>query len=513
MNQPSVSLTQFGVKNFGSYEMFQCLQTPDDSNSQSKSCALPSKLFTSTKSDKILSTLVTAVFDGHGNIGRLAARVACHSLSLFLDDNKSRLGEWTTSDWNFIFPKFFEKMHLDIKETLMHMPTTRVKPDGSIVHRHPSGSESYYLGGTSATVFVLSEDENGLLNYVCANVGDSTCSLIIPVNGVGVPIIQNIMGDHSPSSISEYQRMRMFYDLQISKRQPVSPSGLPPFPAQKALSLVHKNEPQVPYKFPKPDDKATDVTEKPSLLIRDNRFSPPHFYPATRALGDFAGRKIGISFQPTVTQGYFSKKTEFRIVLYNRQVREFDDPNVGISARLLGCPKLRVLAECDNFFLKMSRPQSADRNQLEDMTLVALVGSPTHLRPPKPGYKLHTTLNDLGQRGLSWIPPSSEPGPCFHATASGELIEAKILLGPEEFTVESAVAAIAATVAALLATQPSKFPVNMDDNYAEGPAAASPATQPSEFPVNMDDDYAEGPAAASPAAQPSKPSASIDDKD
>jgi len=276
---------------------------------------------------------VLAVFDGHGGFEGSIASSECRAVLVqALESTGDACESWSEPEWKRRLAGLFERMHVAIRDKLLHM-TSPVLGSGSVtidddaapslhqrfvdskgVVRFPNGQPVH--GGTTASVCVVQRVlPSGDWRLVCANVGDSLC-LLYPQSGN----YEFLSVDHGPESEEEYARI-----------QSLDPTTHP----IKITAVYDKRN--VLRKFECPRVFREDGTKDPLLsaspwehgLHPTNVRYEPSVYavtspPAgedtlciamTRSLGDFYGHPFGLTHRPSITVHTLPSDADFAVVV------------------------------------------------------------------------------------------------------------------------------------------------------------------------------------------------------
>lgn len=268
--------------------------------------------------------LVIGVFDGHGReLGELAAVTANEFFQTEL--RKLDVIEDLRENPKKTFCKLFEIAHEKIKEVFKQTVeeddewNIYESNEGYLVKqsRHPiQTANGFYQqfeinvhGGTTATLAVILNSERLLI----ANVGDST-ALFGGVNSKGKVLYQELSAEHSPESLSEYERvkakchkgknlmendmltMRFIYDI-IEKSNVPAPKYCCPqiFSVDHSNGVCRKTSLMGTYYKNVRSEWASLVTTPPTAKFQDA-------LAFTRSLGDFHLHVYGVIHEPEVRE-------------------------------------------------------------------------------------------------------------------------------------------------------------------------------------------------------------------
>ena len=223
---------------------------------------------------------VLGVFDGHGLYGKKAANDTKNKIKVFFE-KATNIKEWSKEQHITKMTELFNTIHTEMKKEFE--------------------DKNYDTGGTTATIVVVIHNDDGSNDIITSNVGDST-AMVFGEDSKYEFLSEN----HNPDSKKEFDRIR---DLDSKK-----------YPSK--LELVYETQ--------RGDQKIFDNGgNKISKYIKNpwgNGLTPINvrYEPATRAvgggeiriamthsIGDFRGKKYGLSHTPTIT---FKKAPEDCII-------------------------------------------------------------------------------------------------------------------------------------------------------------------------------------------------------
>jgi serine/threonine protein phosphatase PrpC len=139
--------------------------------------------------------VIMAVFDGHGENGKLVANTAKNYSIYYFNRYRNELNQSTNEQWKSMFPILFDEIQKEILQKYLENPKNKIDENGVV--RNIMGDP--ITGGSTGTIVAILDNKT----VISANIGDSSAFIVRPDES----IIQ-ITTDHAPDNQNEFKRIQ-----------------------------------------------------------------------------------------------------------------------------------------------------------------------------------------------------------------------------------------------------------------------------------------------------------------
>jgi len=236
---------------------------------------------------------VVGIFDGHGTRGGEAAQTASDVTRRKFQESAAQLENFSQLQWKEFFSSLSKELEESLRQTFLEMKYSDGKPmyhlyDGDVCDE----SGNIVRGGTTATICA----NVGSL-WISANVGDSDAYL----QRVGEEPVK-ITADHKPNNPAEFQRVTALHAAGQIEHKPLFVYDIPSILNKERCPEIFDKDGRIISKFvdsPWSNGlKPSNVRYEPGMYMTSGhsvRSQDKFTIAMTRSIGDFAGKKSGMS--------------------------------------------------------------------------------------------------------------------------------------------------------------------------------------------------------------------------